>query len=281
MNLKQALLVLITLCASASGAQPSTHSEFCAKFSSAVIPIKSVRGNGTSMGTGFIVSPDGWIITAAHVVIDPDTKQVDSLIQTILPGSSSPATVTLESPNDDFTRIHDFALLKAEGKDLPFLTLGSEEHLRIGSDATIIGFPFSALSGAPVRFCLSASIAGGAPFTTPVGKLDIIFLQGPSVEGISGSPLISEETGEVVGIVTLKLTGITAALREQKRAADAFEKQGSAIFMGRMNVSETISGLIDVLEKQLANGLGAATGAKDAADRLAEAQKKAATDNVK
>jgi len=280
-NIKQVPLVLITLYASAGGAQPFTHSESCAKFSSAVIPLQSVRGTGTSMGTGFIVSPDGWIITAAHVVIDPDTKQVDRMIQTVLPGNNSLSTVTLESPNDEFTRVHDFALLKVEGTNLPFLTFGNEERVRIGSGATIIGFPFSALSGAGVRFCLSASIASGAAIATPVGKLDIIFLQGPSVEGISGAPVISEETGEVVGIVTLKLTGITPALRQQKRNVEAFRASGSSVSFGGVNVVDTISGLIDTLETQLANGLGAATGAKDAAEKLTEAQKKAAADVVK
>ena len=50
------------------------------------------------------------------------------------------------------------------------------------------------------------------------------------------------------------------------------------VLMGGVNVLDTISALIDVLEKQLANGMGAATGAKDAADKLTEAQKQAAAD---
>jgi S1-C subfamily serine protease len=271
-NLKQALLVLIALHVSIGRAQPFTHSESCGRFGAAVIPLKSTRGTGTSWGTGFIVSSDGWIVTSAHVVIDPDTQQVDSNIQTILPGSNAPSAVILKSPNDPFTRIHDFALLKVDAKNLPFLTLGNEVEIQLGSDMTIIGFPFSTGSGA--KFCLAVSVASGQAIATPVGKLDVIYFQGPSVEGISGSPVISQATGEVIGIVNLKLTGITAALkREKAKVADG--RTHMQLTLGGVNFFDTVGGILDVLDSQLANGLGAATGAKDAADKLAEAQKQA------
>ncbi|HWH56664.1 MAG TPA: serine protease [Terriglobales bacterium] len=245
-----------------------------------MIPIKTER----SLGTGFIVSSDGWIVTAAHVVIDPDTGQADKKIQVVLPGvnDGKPVDATLKSANDQFTRIHDFALLEVGWKNLPFLALGDEHKdlTSLGDDLTIIGFPFSVLNGAAIKFCLSASFAAPTGADTPVGKLDIIFFQGPSIKGVSGSPVISLATGKVVGIANLSLAGIGPALKEQERRV-ADSRQHMQITLGGVNFADAVGGILQVLDNQLANGLGAATGAKDAADKLAELQKQEAADAAK
>jgi hypothetical protein len=136
------------------------------------------------------------------------------------------------------------------------------------------------------KFCLSAVFAardlatvtergnnrtrtGIVPVQKDV-KVDVVYFQGPSVKGVSGSPLISRDTGRVVGIVTLKLTGIGESLFETRE-----KLRGSNVRfqMGGVNIGGTLEELIGVLDEQLANGLGAATGIDDPKHALARAER--------
>ena len=214
---------------------PISHPQVCARFSDAVVEI---IGGGESFGTGFIVSNDGFILTAAHVVRDKDGKYFSAISVKMPDGRSELATaipMTVESVGQDF------ALLKVNAKDaktsLPFLALGSVKDVVLGGEATIIGYPFSALTAQGVnvftKFCLSAAFAATDLTTVQVNetnraitgvisvnkdvKVDVIYFQGPSIKGISGSPIISLDTGRVVGIVSVKLTGIGNSLMELKQ----------------------------------------------------------------
>lgn len=252
---------------STTNAQELTQDQTCSRFLSAVVPIQTER----ELGTGFIVSPDGWIITAAHVVINLDSKQPDKTIRTVLPDGGGVVSVVLESPNNQFTWDHDFALLKAKGKNLPFLQLGNENNLALGSDAAIIGFPWAATNRYPLKFCLSASIASRTKIPSPSGVFSFFFFQGPSIKGISGSPVISRANGQVIGIVDTSLAGISPALRQARKNAE----KGTQIRIGSVNYADVIMETIDVLDDQLANGLGGALGINPASEKLAEAEKQA------
>jgi hypothetical protein len=175
----------------------------------------------------------------------------------------------------------DYALLKIKGNNLPHLDLGDKpDEVVIGSDLTIIGYPFSAVAFHETRpsvkdkFCLSGSVAYSGETneaisgTTPKGpatvnvSVDVIYFQGPSVKGLSGSPIISRDTGHVVAILTSKLTGIDAAL---VRARQMLASAGNAgLSINGVHNEETEISLIDTLDTQLANGLGAGTGVEDA-----------------
>jgi hypothetical protein len=234
----------------------------------------------SSHGTGFVVSPDGWILTAAHVVIDPESGQFDKVISVTLDnGSIKLATQVV--PIDQNMAGRDFALLKIEGTNLSSLDLGDKpEDIVRGSDLTIIGFPFSALAfhsnGASVKdkFCLSGSVAYtgntnvSVPVNTPKGpstvnvNVDVIYFQGPSVKGLSGSPIISRDTGHVVAILTSKLTGISTALAQTRQTLS--RQGGDQVIIEGIFPGKTTADLIDTLDSQLANGLGAGTGIEDA-----------------
>jgi hypothetical protein len=181
----------------------------------------------------------------------------------------------------------DYAILKVDGvSGLSFLPLGSIKGVVLGSDATIIGFPFSAITPQGHRvytkFCLSANIAASDIVTIPVNgtkpgpqgdvpfkvdvKVEVIYFQGPSVKGISGSPIISRDTGKVIGIVTQKLTGIGHALDALRQ--DAAHPVIPIQIAGVGDPNQAFIKIIDVLDDQLANGLGAATGIDDPAHTL-------------
>jgi S1-C subfamily serine protease len=271
-------LLVVALFCSTVVAQIS-QKDACQKFASAVVRIETGRG---SLGTGFLISSDGWILTAAHVVIDPTSGKADEAISIVF-ADGAIKLVTQTEPIEPNMAGRDYALLKIDGTDFPHLDLGDKpENMANGSDLTIIGFPFSAYafhaSGPSVKdkFCLSGTVAFtgftdvSVPVKTPKGpstvnvNVDVIYFQGPSVKGLSGSPIISRETGHVVGILTSKLSGITPALEDAGEKLHTLGKEGAQFYMGAVSVGDTFAGVIDTLDGQLANGLGAGTGIEDA-----------------
>lgn len=266
-----------------------TQRKACAQFSSAVVRIEA---GGQSRGTGFIVSPDGYILTASHVVRDDTDGSYFSTIAIRSPAISGFAKPAISIGADNVGQ--DFALLKIEtSTHLPFLQLGNVSDAVNGSDATIIGFPFSALTmeskNVFTKFCLSAEFAATDIVTVPVRetqktasgtvpsnrdvKVNVIYFQGPSVKGISGSPIISRDTGTVVGIVSIKLTGIGQSLMELK--AQTAQGLGSGIAISGLQPGPVINQILTVLDDQLANNLGAAAGIDDPKYALAREQRKA------
>src|SRR5262249_49162226 len=78
-------------------------------------------------GSGFLVSPEGYVVTCAHVVKDA------SLIRTTIGGRTYSATL--------ITTHGDVALLKIDARELPFIALGDSEGLELGSDVHVLGYP--------------------------------------------------------------------------------------------------------------------------------------------
>jgi S1-C subfamily serine protease len=269
---------------------PLTQRQACERFSSSIV---SINAGGNHLGTGFLVSSGGFILTANHVIRDDNGSPYLTIEITLADKTTAFAKVVSQMTPESIGQ--DFALLKIEhavGK-LPFLTLGSVGETNIGEDATVIGYPFSAIShgGGNVRnkFCLSVNLAaisvesvpvsgttssakGVVPFNRDV-KVDVIYFQGPSVKGISGSPVISRDTGNVVGIVSTKLTGISAALDEDRKRIIGSRRYFRET-TGGVDTFAVLTGLIDTLDNQLANGMGSATGIDDPEEVLRRIEKK-------
>lgn len=286
------VLVLCSICSLAFS--QITQKDACQKFTNAVVQIDA---GGSSRGTGFLVSPDGWILTAAHVILDPESttaKTFESITVTLPTGHIEIATPVL--PIEQNMLGADYALLKIAGENLPHLDLGEKpDDVVLGSDLTIVGFPFSAVgfhsNGPSVKdkFCLSATVAYSGltdvdliantqkGTSTIKVKVDVIYFQGPSVKGLSGSPIISRDTGHVIAILTSKLTGIAPELEQAGESLQGMLRGGANVTMGPVSVLGTLSTIIGTLDAQLANGLGAGTGIEDAkaAMRHALRQRKA------
>ena len=198
------LIVPYTLVA--QKALPLTQSQACTRFGSAVVRIEA---GGNSRGTGFIVSPDGFILTASHVVRDASGQYFAAVAVTLPGGKIKLASPAVPISVDNFGQ--DFALLKVDADiELPFLSLGSTHDVEPGDAGTIIGYPFSALTAqgqnVSTKFCLSAEIAATDIMNVAVNetrptakgnfsaernvKVDVVYFQGPSVKGLSGSPII-------------------------------------------------------------------------------------------
>jgi len=153
-------------------------------------PVKSAM----YAGTAFVVRPDGWLLTAFHVV------QNAHQIVVVCPGKE-PIPVQVEASSS----ATDLAVLKAPGFVTPdYLSLADPRGTGIGAKVFTVGYPAPDLLGADAKFTegVISSVSG------PGG--DAIFLQTtvPTQSGSSGGPLVNEQ-GEVVGILTLSASAST------------------------------------------------------------------------
>jgi S1-C subfamily serine protease len=251
--------------------QPLSQVEACRNFRASIVQVDT----DTMHGTGFIVAPDGWIMTALHVVADQQTLAKRENLSVSILGHPKAVPARIVTPIDNLARLRDFAILKIDETDLHALDLGSEIGVEDGSPIAIIGLPLSATFSIPAgsvvpRFCLSGTVAAQTAF--PLGNLrylHTVYFQGVSIKGISGAPIISLITGKVIGIVSTRLAGITVSLLGIK---DELIAQPPGISIDGYDPGGTTIQIIDVLDTQLANGLGSGTGASDAANALREAK---------
>ena len=151
---------------------------------------------GTSSGSGFIISDDGYVVTNHHVV-----------------EGATDVTVTL-STGDEYTAkvigsdsLNDVALLKVEATGLPAVKLGSSDKLAIGDMVCAIGNPLGSLTAT-----LTVGYVSGKDrqVTTDNSTLNMIQTDAAINSGNSGGPLFNMY-GEVVGITSAKYSGTTSS----------------------------------------------------------------------
>ena len=154
-------------------------------------------------GSGFIISPDGYILTSNHVVADKDAEY------TILlePDEAYQAKILSRNP------INDIAILKIENKakkEFPYLSLGNSDNVKLGEEVLAVG---NALG--EFHDTLSAGIISGlSRFITAFGGITpnieslrgLIQTDAAINPGNSGGPLINLE-GKVIGINTAMIAG--------------------------------------------------------------------------
>ena len=151
---------------------------------------------GTSSGSGFILTEDGYIVTNCHVVED-----ADSLTVTTHDGTEYEAKLM----GKDST--NDVAVLKVEATGLPAATLGSSHDLSIGDMVAAIGNPLGKLSATQTIGYVSGI---NREVSTSSGATTISMIQTDAAinPGNSGGPLFNMY-GQVVGITTAKYSGTT------------------------------------------------------------------------
>ena len=145
------------------------------------------------LGSGFIVSADGMIITNQHVVTG-----ADSIVVTLRDGRNFPARLLGEDARTDV------AVVKIEGGDFPVAQIGRTRDLAIGDWVVAIGNPYGFLLGnsepsvtAGVVSALRRSILPSAG--QPGLYVDMIQTDAAINPGNSGGPLVNA-VGEVVGV---------------------------------------------------------------------------------
>ncbi len=144
------------------------------------------EGTTRSLGSGFVISADGLVVTNNHVVAHAQLITVK-----LADGRDFEASLVGRDPETDL------ALLRLEGaKDLPFVSLGDSDELEVGDWVVAIGNPFG-LDTSVTNGLISARerVIGMGPFDD--------FLQTNALvnPGNSGGPLF-DMRGEVVGVTT-------------------------------------------------------------------------------
>jgi serine protease Do len=145
-------------------------------------PPQQVRGEGS----GFIISPDGFIVTNSHVAGDADKITVSL-------DDGTELSATLKGVDEKT----DLALLKVEaGKDLPYVTFGDSSKVRVGDTVIAVGNPFG-LGGTVTSGIVSATgrEIGSGPYD------DFLQVDAAINRGNSGGPTFNLK-GEVVGVNT-------------------------------------------------------------------------------
>lgn len=179
-----------------------------------VSPTDSPRFN--LRAAGFVVGDGNTVVTNAHVL--PEAPSSGSVVRQLAVRVADP-TGRVEARAAKLVSVdrnRDLAILRMEGPPLPALRLGGAGYVAEGTEVAFIGFPIGgALGYSPVthRGMISSVTAISPPMPTAQqlnsqsihrlrqGSYDIYQLDATAYPGNSGGPLLSVETGEVIGVV--------------------------------------------------------------------------------
>jgi len=145
------------------------------------------RQRALSLGSGFIISADGYIVTNNHVI-----DEADEISVTLTSGDEYDAVVVGRDP------LSDVALLKIEAdKDLPFVNFGDSDAIRVGEWVMTIGNPFG------LNSTVTAGIISARNRNINSGNYDDFIQTDASINrGNSGGPMFNMD-GKVIGVNTM------------------------------------------------------------------------------
>ncbi len=169
----------------------------------------------TALGSGFVISEDGYVVTNNHVIEGADEISIE-----FLDGRKIKAEVV----GTDKTT--DIALLKVEAdKPLPFVTFGDSDTARVGDWVIAVGNPLGQ------GFSVSAGIISARNRALSGAYDDFIQTDAAINRGNSGGPLFNME-GEVIGVNTAILS-----------------PNGGSIGIGFSMASNVVSRVVDQLKQ--------------------------------
>ncbi len=144
---------------------------------------------GSALGSGFVISQDGYIVTNNHVIDGADEIMIE-----FYSGNELPAEVIGTDPNTDI------ALLKVSSDDpLPFVAFGDSDAARVGDWVMAMGNPLGQ------GFSVSAGIVSARGRALSGSYDDYIQTDAAINRGNSGGPLFNMD-GEVIGVNTAILS---------------------------------------------------------------------------
>ncbi len=192
----------------------------------------SINGFGFSGGTqktsgsGFILTADGLIATNKHVVSDRNLKYTVALAD----GRTLDATVVSLDPS------YDFAIVRVQAKDLPFVELGSSDSTKIGERVVAIGNAFGEFQNTVTAGVVSARnrTIQASDGVSRVELLEGLIQTDAAINpGNSGGPLINL-AGQVIGVNTATDTasqniGFAIPIDDAKVAIESVIKNGKIV----------------------------------------------------
>jgi S1-C subfamily serine protease len=163
-----------------------TTAQVATKISPSVVVIQGKTTSGDALGSGFIVSKDGKIVTNLHVVRDMKTATVQTAKGEVF---DSVSVVGIDERRD-------LAVLQIAGFNLPVLELGDSDVVTVGEPLVIVGSP-RGLEGTVTSGILSSVRDSGEGFT-------VLQTDAAVNPGNSGGPLANSR-GQAIGVVSSKV----------------------------------------------------------------------------
>ncbi len=165
------------------------------KIQTCVVYIES----DTGCGSGFIISPNGYVATCAHVVSDARKLHIKLT-------DENNNKKTYKGTIIKLNEVTDTAIIKIDNApSLPFIELDEREEPALGEDIVLYGYPLGDDLNDSV-FDLNVSFNKGYVSSNQVYKgIKVTMLDIAAKHGNSGGPLISCKTGKVIGTLTARV----------------------------------------------------------------------------
>lgn len=170
----------------AFGQTALSTAQIAKRVSPAVVVIQGKTDSGEVLGSGFIVSKDGRIVTNLHVIRDMMTASVQ------LANGESFHSISVLAVDER----RDLAIVQVSGLNLPVLDLGNSDILTVGEPLVIVGSP-RGLEGTVTAGILSSVRDSGDGFK-------VLQTDAAVNPGNSGGPLLNNKA-EVIGVVSFQL----------------------------------------------------------------------------
>lgn len=185
--------------------------------------LNNVKSDDLGLGTGIIVSQDGYILSNCHVTGEKYSNCYVTVNENTYNGTVQWSDMNL-----------DLSIVKISANDLSYASLGDSSSIKVGESVFAIGNPI----GYEFRKTVTSGIISALNRTIKIDEndstsyiSDLIQTDATINPGNSGGPLVNYD-GEVVGVNTVKITsaegiGFAVPINVIKPVIESFKKNGS------------------------------------------------------